>query len=160
MQGQLTGKTERVQVLLLPWVHYCFEHIHNRQKSTEKVAKTLRINLVVLLLSTKYHMRLLALPGEDGSGATGSGVHFVQDHVLQFLVIHRSKVDIRFQRFTEENTGKIQTWMHLTQDIIQWRSTGAYEWFRALTINCVYFATLLIVLQNGAEKTVNVHKIS
>lgn len=45
----------------------------------------------------------LILPGENSSGASGSGVHFIKDHVLQFLVIHRSEVDVRFQGFPEEH---------------------------------------------------------
>lgn len=45
------------------------------------------------------------LPGENGSGASGSGVHLVKNHVLQFLVIHRSKVDISLQRFSEGKAG-------------------------------------------------------
>jgi len=51
-----------------------------------------------------FTMGPLILPGENGSGASGSGVHFVNHHVFQFLVIHRSEVDVRLQRFPEENT--------------------------------------------------------
>lgn len=42
------------------------------------------------------------LPGENSSGTSGSGVHLVEDHVLQFLIIHRSKVDVSLQRFPEQ----------------------------------------------------------
>lgn len=44
-------------------------------------------------------MSRLILPGEDSSGTSGSGMHFIKDHVLQFLIIHRSEVDVSFQRF-------------------------------------------------------------
>lgn len=46
--------------------------------------------------------RSLSLPGENSSGASGSGVHLIKHHVLQFLIIHRSKVDISLQRLPEE----------------------------------------------------------
>lgn len=46
--------------------------------------------------------RRLILPGEDSSGAPSPGVHLIEDHVLQLLIIHRSKVDVRFQGFPEE----------------------------------------------------------
>lgn len=51
-----------------------------------------------------YLMKIswLILPGEDSSGAPGPGVHLIEDHVLQFLIIHRSEVDVRFQGFPEE----------------------------------------------------------
>lgn len=41
-------------------------------------------------------------PGENGSGASSSGVHLVKNHVLQLLVVDRSEVDVRFQRLSEE----------------------------------------------------------
>lgn len=47
-------------------------------------------------------MSWLPLPGENSSGTSGSGVHFIKDHVLQFLVVHRTEVDVSFQRLPEE----------------------------------------------------------
>lgn len=36
-------------------------------------------------------------------------MHLIQDHVLQFLIIHRSKVDISLQRFPEDNAVNVNT---------------------------------------------------
>lgn len=44
-------------------------------------------------------MRWLIVPGENSSGASGSGVHFIEDHVLQFLIVDGSEVDVGFQGF-------------------------------------------------------------
>lgn len=38
------------------------------------------------------------VPGKHCSGSSSSRVHFIQHHVLQFLVIDRAKIDVRFQR--------------------------------------------------------------
>lgn len=47
-------------------------------------------------------MRRLILPGENSSGASGSGVHFIEDHVLQFLIVDGSEVDVGLQGFPED----------------------------------------------------------
>lgn len=36
-------------------------------------------------------------PGEDGAWPTGPGVHLVQNHVLELLVVNGSEVDVGFQ---------------------------------------------------------------
>lgn len=48
------------------------------------------------------------VPGENSSGASGSGVHFVEDHVLQLLIIHWPKIDVSLQRLPEEKKSSIQ----------------------------------------------------
>lgn len=39
-------------------------------------------------------------------------MHFIQHHVLQFLVIHRTKIDICFQRFSERIKTQNKTDIH------------------------------------------------
>lgn len=39
----------------------------------------------------------LLLPGEDGARSPGPGVHLVQHHVFQLLIVHGAKIDVCLQ---------------------------------------------------------------
>lgn len=36
------------------------------------------------------------LPGKNGSRSPGPGMHLIQHHVLQLLIVHRAKIDVGF----------------------------------------------------------------
>lgn len=60
---------------------------------------------VVCYLSEIFVFFLFS-PGENSSGPSSSGMHLVQNHVLQLLVVDRSEVDVRLQRFSEDKRQK------------------------------------------------------
>lgn len=41
------------------------------------------------------------LPSKNSSWSPGPGVHLIQHHVLQFLIIHGAKIDVGFQGLAE-----------------------------------------------------------
>ena len=46
---------------------------------------------------------LCGLPCKHGAWTLGTGMHLVQHHVLQLLVVDGPKEDVGTQRFSEEN---------------------------------------------------------